>query len=87
MILSGHYVLFIDPSKEYLGRGQSCFGIVSLEHMKRYVKHISKCTPCLMCMVSGFSLHTFPSCMVIMVMIVQWMNIMGYDLTTLLFSG
>jgi len=46
MILSGCYVLFMDPSKEYLGRGKSCYGKVSLKHMKRYVNCILMCTLC-----------------------------------------
>jgi sacsin len=46
MILSGHYVLFMDPRKEYLGNGRSCYKI-SLEAMKRYANSISKCTPCI----------------------------------------
>ena len=36
MILSGSYVLFMDPRKAYLGRDRSCYK-VSLEAMKRYV--------------------------------------------------
>lgn len=36
MILSGHDVLFMDPSKAYLGRGRSCYKI-PLEKMKKCV--------------------------------------------------
>ena len=41
MILSGSYVLFMDPRKAYLGRGRSCYK-VSLKDMKRYVYCIIK---------------------------------------------
>ena len=36
MILSGSYVLFMDPRKAYLGRGRTCYK-ASLETMKKYV--------------------------------------------------
>ena len=36
MVLSGCYVLFMDPRRAYLGRGRSCYK-VPLETMKRYV--------------------------------------------------
>ena len=38
MILSGCYVLFMDPRKAYLGRDRSC-DKVSLSDMKRYVNY------------------------------------------------
>jgi len=43
MILSGQYVLFMDPRKAYLSWGRSCYR-VSLETMKRYVNFISPST-------------------------------------------
>ena len=39
MVLSGRYVLFMDPRKVYLGRGRSCYK-TSLEAMKRYFNWI-----------------------------------------------
>ena len=48
MILSGCYVLFMDPRKAYLGRGRSCYK-VSLETMKKYVNWIFEHKPYLIC--------------------------------------
>ena len=77
MILSGGYVLFMDPGKTHLGRDRSCYK-VSLEAMKRYVDFISGCALCITFMILDFSLHTSPYYMVTMVLIVQWTNIMGF---------
>ena len=51
MILSGRYVLFMDPRKVYLGRNRSCYG-VSLEHMKKYVDCILDHTQLIIYMIS-----------------------------------
>jgi len=78
MILSGCHVLFMDPRKEYLGRGRSCYGPISLKHMKKYVN----CTVQYIYnfdSITDFSLDTYPHCIAGMAMIVQWMNIMGFD--------
>ena len=42
MILSGSHVLFMDPRREYLGRGRSCYGPIPLKKMKRYANRIFK---------------------------------------------
>lgn len=39
MIVSGRYVLFMDPRRAYLGRGRSCFK-ASLDMMKKYARFI-----------------------------------------------
>ena len=44
MILSGCYVLFMDPRKAYLGRGRSCYK-ASLETIKKYVNCILEYAP------------------------------------------
>jgi hypothetical protein len=84
MILSGSYVLFMDPGKTHLGRDRSCFK-VSLETMKRYVDFISWCALNITFMISGFSLHTSLYYMATMVLIIQWMNIMGFAFPACIF--
>ena len=57
MILSGRFVLFMDPRKAYLGRKRSCYK-VSLETMKRYVYCILEYTPYIIYITSRyFSTH------------------------------
>ena len=85
MILSGGYVLFLDPRKAYIGRGRSSYG-VSLETMKKYTICISKHKPYLTYDTLDISLLTSLSYMATMVMIVQWMNIMGFGFLTFTFS-
>ena len=83
MILSGCHVLFIDPRKEYLGRGRSCYGPISLKDMKRYVNCIVQYIDNFD-NITDFSLDTYLHCMANMAMIVQWMNIMGLEFFTLI---
>jgi len=78
MILSGCHVLFIDPRKEYLGRGRSCYGPISLKDMKRYADYTAQCIYNFD-NITDFSLDTYPHYMASMAITVQWMNIMGFD--------
>ena len=79
MILSGKHVLFMDPRKAYLGRGQSCKK-VSLEKMKRYGHYNLEFALLLIYNMLDFSLHTFLHWMATMVINTQWITMMGFVL-------